>query len=556
MPAATQPHLRPPLDRDLTSSAPARTRSRTGNLLSTGSKLVKRAVRESRFVPMEDFDLARPTVELLGGVGGGGTSFDAPRRSVETARSEQEPLVEPREVGELAWYNEHIPTGGLEPQPYAREPQYLLSYSHSSLNWEALAASLLSSTAHGSFVSASSNSSGKIPRHVLDLGCGPTPFWIMAQAVEPGWEKTQFVGLDVAPTSATIPLSDSYDERVSFIQHALPERLPFQDASFDHVRLSFVNLALREQDWQTVCEEALRVLAPGKTLEIVESDHQVLRHRPDPPLDAADAVDLLFADILADQFVNPRPLTLLPSTLIMSGASALRSTGRISLDMSAPDDDVSPAPRPAAEPVHALEPLARYVSGRTSTSSALRTHETPVLLHAYADRWASSSLGLAKAAVGARRRARSVSSRQRSSLASGSSAAERTERHEIEAVEDVVHAWADDLRSRADLASLVTSRLGWEPPFDVALASSLEAALETGRAGLREVERHRALHEDVFGEPDVELERRWQQMDFARRDAEADLAIVKARLEGCEKEQQQGLGSLDFEVFVVNAPTE
>jgi len=289
-------------------------------------------------------------------------------------------------------------------------------------------------------------------------------------------------------------------------------------------------------------------------LEVVESDHHVLRRRPDPSLDASHPVDLLFSDILADRFVNPRPLTLLPSTLIMAGASGLRSTGRISLSMPAPLEHASPDP--AARPDSALEPLARYVSGRTSSSSILRTHEERVLLHAYADRWASSSLGLAKAAVGARRRAGSASGRQGSSLVSGSAAAERSEQHEIEATEDVVHAWTDDLRARTDLSNLITSRLGWEPAFDVALASSLEATLETSRAGLREVETHRALHEDVFGEPDVELERRWQQMDFARRDAEADLAVVATRLEGGREEQMEGLGSLDFEVFVVVAPTE
>lgn len=70
-------------------------------------------------------------------------------------------------------------------------------------------------------------------------------------------------GLDSAPSSASIPLPPSCEDRVSFIQHDLKERLPFADASFDFVRMSFVNLALREQDWQDVCEEALRVLKPG-----------------------------------------------------------------------------------------------------------------------------------------------------------------------------------------------------------------------------------------------------------------------------------------------------
>jgi len=143
MTTAVRPHLRPPLDRDSSSASPARTRSRTGNLLSTGSKLVKHAVRESRFVPAEEFDLGRSTAaELLGrdGVSGSGGSggmslVTPPRRSGETAHSEQELEAEPRELVELDWYEKYVPTGGLEPQLYAREPQYLLSYSHSSLNW-------------------------------------------------------------------------------------------------------------------------------------------------------------------------------------------------------------------------------------------------------------------------------------------------------------------------------------------------------------------------------------------------------------------------------------
>lgn len=287
----------------------------------------------------------------------------------------------------------------------------------------------------------------------------------------------------------------------------------------------------------------------------MESDQVVLRHRRDDSRDDANSIDTLFSDVLADRFVNPRPLTVLPSTLIMSGATGLRSTGRISPEMPSLASNAS-SQSEAATGVDAAQPLGRYVAGRTSASRALHTTETRVLLHAYADHWASSSFGLATAAVGARRRAGSVSGQHGSSLLSAASSETSSGHREVEVAEDVVHAWADDLRSRADVASLLTSRLGWSSAFDVALTSSLETTLETCMAGLHEVETHRRLHEDVFGEPDAELERRWQQVDFARRDAAAELEVVRARLSGRSAEGQETLGSLDFEVFVAQAALE
>ncbi|GAA5826066.1 hypothetical protein JCM3770_005228 [Rhodotorula araucariae] len=70
-------------------------------------------------------------------------------------------------------------------------------------------------------------------------------------------------------------------------------------------------------------------------------------------------------------------------------------------------------------------------------------------------------------------------------------------------------------------------------------------------AGLREVERHKGLHEQVFGEPDTKLERRWQQLGCAMGNADEEFGVVKARLTGRVPEQDEVLGALEFEVFVV-----
>lgn len=130
--AAVLPRLRTP--RDGSSSSPSRTRSRTGTFFNSGSKLVKRAARESRFVSSEEFnvDLSKLGSSEALSVG---TSADAPRLSVDTQRSGQELDSVALELEELGWYDVHVPPGGLEPQPYSRDPHYLLSYAHSSLNW-------------------------------------------------------------------------------------------------------------------------------------------------------------------------------------------------------------------------------------------------------------------------------------------------------------------------------------------------------------------------------------------------------------------------------------
>lgn len=110
-------------------------------------------------------------------------------------------------------------------------------------------------------------------------------------ASQGGWEKTRFVGssdhapravgpnveadvtsdpgLDIAPSAVSTVLPTELESRLTFIQHDCRDALPFQPAEpaeFDFVRIGFLNLSLREQDWAALCEEAIRVLTPGGAL--------------------------------------------------------------------------------------------------------------------------------------------------------------------------------------------------------------------------------------------------------------------------------------------------
>ncbi|GAA6000118.1 class I SAM-dependent methyltransferase [Rhodotorula paludigena] len=435
----------------------------------------------------------------------------------------------------------------MELQPYARDLSSFLSYSRSAQDWDGLRTSLLfSNSLQGSVALSTCKSLTEgdkpvAPRRVLDIGCGATPFWILEMAGQDAWEKTRFVGLDIAPSAVSTVLPTELESRLTFIQHDCRDALPFQPAEFDFVRTGFLNLSLREQDWAALCEEAIRVLTPGGILEVVDEDHMVLGDKGTASLPGKRlvAVDDLFSDILHHGFINPRALTVLPSSLAMSGGSHLRSTGRISLDLLSSPDPPSSCDK---------ELLEKFAPSRTSSSAAMRTTETRVLLHAYADRWTSSSFGLARAAVTVRHRAKPDVGSCRGELAPD------LEQQELDGVEDLVHAWTDDLRGRPDIASLLRSRLGWEPAFDYALQEALETNLAKLDAQMQEDLQRKTLHNEVFGTANCEAESAMLQREYSRRETAAELEQVTQRLQGRPAALEERVGSLDFEVFVVQKP--
>ncbi|KAK3935881.1 hypothetical protein QBC46DRAFT_297338, partial [Diplogelasinospora grovesii] len=158
----------------------------------------------------------------------------------------------------------------------------------------------------------------KPPTRILEVGCG-SGFW--SQMCYKYYEQQghnagaiSFTGLDIAPvapgasghgttttsssgagsrmssSSAAAGLSPIKDMKWRFVQHDL-RRLPwpFPDGEFDLVMVKDMSLATTTAMQQTVIDEYLRILAPGGTIEIWESDHTLRMLRPHVP-DSAAAV--------------------------------------------------------------------------------------------------------------------------------------------------------------------------------------------------------------------------------------------------------------------------
>ncbi|GAA5875958.1 hypothetical protein JCM1840_006230 [Sporobolomyces johnsonii] len=543
------------------TSPPPRSRKMT-----VSSKFSRRANRDSRFFTTSDsgFFGSQPTAE-------------------EAALSEalgEYPGVQTIDEGEgtevEGWYEEHVPCGGLDVQPYAKGLPYFSSYSRAALDWDSLKTSSLFGSFRGTLAFPTLTNAGgepvapAPPRRVLDIGCGPTPFWLLSLATQPGWDQTEFVGLDVAPTRlADNMLSSDIAGRLTYVQRDFLGGLPFDDNAFDFVHIQYLNLGLPEPEWANLLEEAIRVLAPGCFIEVLESDFIVYRKpataRPshDRALsvsgdDGPYSIEKMFEAILDDRFINPRPLTIIPSNLALV-ARNLRSTGRMSTELPAnpphpsddkPDSNQSPFVNSHMEDFYPT--LHKYTTGSETPVALLRSNEARIHLHGFAEKWASSSRGLARSAVEIRdRRTRQ---RSRSSERAPRPSAFKTDK-DVQDLEDMIDGWADDLKERAGLAQLLTSRFGWEPTMDQKMVQALEANLPVLDERLHGFGVERLNHENVFGEPDPEIEFRFQQMEFAKRECEIELRAVKRRLEGPERDEEcRVLGVMDTEVFVARAP--
>ncbi|KAK4240176.1 hypothetical protein C8A03DRAFT_42300 [Achaetomium macrosporum] len=144
----------------------------------------------------------------------------------------------------------------------------------------------------------------KPPSRILDAGCG-TGFWSMMchrYYAARGHKDISFTGLDIAqlpPTLATgstgssssslsgdAPPPDRPDKDMnwSFVQHDLRKvPLPFPDESFDFIMSKDMCLAVSAPMNQGLIEEYIRILKPGGTLELWETDHMLRMLRPHVP---------------------------------------------------------------------------------------------------------------------------------------------------------------------------------------------------------------------------------------------------------------------------------
>jgi SAM-dependent methyltransferase len=165
----------------------------------------------------------------------------------------------------------------------------------------------------------------KPPTRVLEVGCG-SGFWSMMchrYYARHGHSSISFTGIDVAPIPIGSDLASSSsgssrnsaqdignrastlstastivgdgrpdkDMKWRFVQHDLRRMpFPFPDGDFDLVMVKDMSLASPTNKQQELMDEYIRLLRPGGTLEIWESDHAIrmLRpHVPEPPPSAA-----------------------------------------------------------------------------------------------------------------------------------------------------------------------------------------------------------------------------------------------------------------------------
>ncbi|KHN97245.1 SAM binding domain-containing protein containing protein [Metarhizium album ARSEF 1941] len=138
------------------------------------------------------------------------------------------------------------------------------------------------------------------PQRVLEVGCG-SGFWSMMchrYFKEEGYGSIHFTGIDVAPLSpgSTDLTADATqpdrDMRWKFVNHDLRQLpWPVPSGEYDLVMVKDMSLATTNVQHQQFIDEYLRLLRPGGTLEIWESDHLIRMLRPHVPGSATTADD-------------------------------------------------------------------------------------------------------------------------------------------------------------------------------------------------------------------------------------------------------------------------
>ncbi|KAL2152331.1 hypothetical protein VTH82DRAFT_5515 [Thermothelomyces myriococcoides] len=134
----------------------------------------------------------------------------------------------------------------------------------------------------------------KPPPRILEVGCG-SGFWSMMcykhYEARGQHKDISFTGLDIVPLPPNASPSDGMtdlrpDKSMNwrFVQHDLRKvPFPFPDASFDLIMVKDMALTAPTSMHQTLIEEYIRLLTPGGTLEVWETDNMIRMLRPHVP---------------------------------------------------------------------------------------------------------------------------------------------------------------------------------------------------------------------------------------------------------------------------------
>ncbi|POR31556.1 Uncharacterized protein TPAR_08265 [Tolypocladium paradoxum] len=162
------------------------------------------------------------------------------------------------------------------------------------------------------------------PQRVLEIGCG-SGFWSMMchrYFKGRGHGGIAFTGIDIAPLSpgsASVPADAAkpdQDMKWQFVNHDLRQMpWPLPTEEFDLVMVKDMSLATTNVQRQEFIDEYLRLLRPGGTLEIWESDHLIRMLRPHIPgsaqtgdADEQEAAASLGAYIMSSNTLFSAPL--------------------------------------------------------------------------------------------------------------------------------------------------------------------------------------------------------------------------------------------------------
>ena len=138
----------------------------------------------------------------------------------------------------------------------------------------------------------------KPPTRVLEVCCGPAFWSSMCNQfyARQGHRGISFTGIDIAPiglgshtaeqgrSSQQGPDQEKDSMNWRFVQHDI-RRLPwpFEDEEFDFVMIKDVSLTVRSDMYQLLFAECIRLLQPGGTVEVWDSDHAIRLLRPHLP---------------------------------------------------------------------------------------------------------------------------------------------------------------------------------------------------------------------------------------------------------------------------------